>query len=524
MYIQSGKVNSDRYKNISHKGINGREALKTLSNPDSLASTIVLETFVSGGRGINAYKRGGKNEFRERFTEDVVSAVFWMKGVDIFNKIGNFIGKKFLNIKNTEFDVGKDALRTPFQNLEASIAKESKNPAKAQALTKKLAVFKFTKIVTSAVLAIGFVGFVLPKINQAVTERLMGRNKMENKLDDSLKNNQNTFNLNELHSFEAFDKKISSKKSQSFKGLSPESLTTFAHTLENNRIAKMLTSDVGILTGRVATARNADEAREYAFRDSASSFFYYASTPLIYKGLQKLSGLTGITNIDPIASKQVHGVISDCLKNAGGEYIAMTAEDFAKKTIGVMDEKGKEILSSLPFNSDVISLKELAKHVTDRNLLKKAAKMSKLQPIQSGIGRVLTKQQVQDVLKNGCINSPEFMEKAYKSKFGEALTDRFKFIPMKKITTFRDNIEEYVQSVLKEAKKSNGGMVDKKLLDKINRKSFVTSAGFRAVAIGISAFALGFAIPKLQYAMTAKITGTNAAPGLRNYENDEKKA
>ncbi len=524
MHIQSSKVNPEGYKKISNKGINGREVLRTLSNPDSLASTVVLETFVSGGRGINAYKRGGKNEFRERFTEDIVSAVFWMKGVDIFNKIGDFIGKKFLNITNTEFDVGKDALRTPFKNLESSIAKTAQNSAEAQAITKKLAVFKFTKIAASAVLATGFVGFVLPKINHAVTERLMGRNKMENKLDDGLKKNQTKYNILEKYSFEEFEKEINSKKSTSFKGLSPEFLTTFAHTLENNRVAKMLTTDVGILTGRVATARNKDEAREYAFRDSASSFFYYASTPLIYKGLQKLTGLAGITNVDPVAAKQVHSAMVNSLRNVDGSYIAMKAEDFAAKTIGVMDEQGKEILSSLPFNSDVISLKELAKHIKDKNLLKKAAKMSKLQPIQSGIGRVLTKQQVQDVLKNGSINSPEFMQKVYKSKFGEALTDSFRFIPMKKITAFRDNIEDYAQSIIKEANKSNGGMVDKKLLDRINRKSFVTSSGFRAVAIGISAIALGFVIPKLQYAITAKITGSNAAPGLRNYEDDEKKA
>ena len=44
------------------------------------------------------------------------------------------------------------------------------------------------------------------------------------------------------------------------------------------------------------------------------------------------------------------------------------------------------------------------------------------------------------------------------------------------------------------------------------------SAGFRAIAIGVSAFALGVVIPKMQYAMTAKRTGKNEAPGLRNLE------
>ena len=50
------------------------------------------------------------------------------------------------------------------------------------------------------------------------------------------------------------------------------------------------------------------------------------------------------------------------------------------------------------------------------------------------------------------------------------------------------------------------------------------SAGFRAVAIGISALALGVAIPKIQYAITKARTGSSAAPGLREFENQEQKA
>jgi hypothetical protein len=43
------------------------------------------------------------------------------------------------------------------------------------------------------------------------------------------------------------------------------------------------------------------------------------------------------------------------------------------------------------------------------------------------------------------------------------------------------------------------------------------------MAMGVSAFALGFAIPKLQYAMTARRTGKNEAPGLREFKQDEDK-
>lgn len=507
-------------KNISYKG--GREVLRTLSNPDSLMSTIVLESSVTGGRGINAYKRGGFHEFRERFTDDVVSAVFWMKGVDIFNSIGDKFGQKVLKLPTTEFDVGKDALRTPFKNVVADLGEKAADAESLKKLENKLAAFKFTKIILSTLLATGFVGFALPKINQAITEKLMSDDKKHKKNEKKLNQTINEFDIMNRYSMEEFEKQLGQRSSvPSFKGLSPQMMTTVAHALESNKICKMLTCDVGILTGRVKTARNADEGREYFFRDASSSFFYFASTPLVYKLLQTATGSAKTTSLDPVAAKQLHQVMSDQLKNADGSFVSMNVKDFAAKTIGVLDDKSKELISKLPFNSDVISLKELSKYITDENLLSKALEMSKLQPKQAGIGNVLTKQQVADVLKNGAVNTPEFMHKAYTSRFGETLINPYRFIPMKKITSFRDNIDKYAQSVIDTAAKKNGGIVDKKLLDNINRKSLIMSAGFRAVAIGFSALALGVIIPKLQYAMTEKRTGRNAAPGLRKFEESE---
>jgi hypothetical protein len=505
-------------KSVSSKG--GREIIRTLSNSDTLVATIALESFVTGGRGINAYKRGGFPEFRERFTDDVVSAVFWMKGVDMFNKIGNKFGEHVLKLPTTEFDVGKDALRTPFNNVVADLGEKITDEKALKSMEKKLATFKFSKILLSTVMATGFVGFALPKINQFITRKIMNRNKDENKQN---KEQNSQFNLLEKYSFENFEKQLSSNKQQSFKGLSPEVMTTVAHYLENNKICKMLSCDVGILTGRVATARNADEGREYFFRDATSSFFYFASTPIVYKLLQTISKSADTTSIDPVAAKQIHENMLQQLKNADGTFAAMNTNEFAAKTIGILDDKAKDLISKLPFNSDVISLKELSKHINNENLLQKATEMAKLQPQQAGVGNVLTKQQVQDVLKSGSINNPEFMQEIFNSKFGDALTNPYKFIPMKKITTFRNNIERYSQKVIDIANKQNGGVVDKNLLEKINKKSYAMSFAFRIMAMGVSAFALGFAIPKLQYAMTARRTGKNEAPGLREFKQDEDK-
>lgn len=522
---------NNRRQNISHKG--AREMVRTLANPDALASTIVLESSVTGGRGYNAYKRGGAAELRERAFDDIVSAVFWMKGVDIFNSLGNKFGAHVLKLPTTEFDVGKDALRTPFKNVVGDLAKKTTDSEALKKLEKKLAVFKFSKIILSTLLATGFVGFALPKINQAITRKIMHRGKAESELQQTLDDKSVNKRINpterDLYSqltsvtFDEFNRKITAQNNPAFKGISPNVMTTVAHYLENNKVCKLLSSDVGILTGRVTTARNKDEGLEYLFRDASSSFFYIASTPLMYSLLQKVTGSSKYTSIDPVAAKQVHDMCVKQLQNADGTFASMGVKEFTSKILGTLDDKAKELISRLPFNSDVISLSELSKYIDDESLLKKASELAKLQPKQAGVGAVLTKQQVADVLKNGTVSEPEFMQKVFTGKFGDSLTNPYKFIPMKKITTFRDNIDDYAKSVIDMANKTNNGIVDKKLLDKLNKKSFAMSAGFRAIAIAVSAFALGIAIPKIQYAITAKRTGSNAAPGLREFEQSEVK-
>ncbi len=497
-------------KTISSKG--AREVVRTLANSDSLAATILLESFVTGGRSINAYKRGGFYETRERFTDDVVSAFFWMKGVDIFNKLGDKFGKKVLKLPVVDFDCGKDALRSPIENLVSDLNK-TQNPETAKKLYNKLALFKFSKIILSSILAIGFVGFCLPKINQFITKYLMKNKKTNNK------NEQNNTTSKPI-SINEFSDMINKKNNKDigFKGLSAASITKLAHNLETNKICKMLTCDTGILTGRITTARNKDEGMEYLFRDTASSFFYYASTPLIYKGLQKITGSCNSTTIDPVASRQIHEKIIEQLKSQNIQSIE--AKEFLNKTIGVIDDKAKALLEKLPFNSDVISLDELKKYIKDENILSKASEMAKLQPATSAMGQILTKQQVKDVFTDSAITSPQFMQSIFKEKFKGDLTNPYKFIPMKKITSFRDNIDKYIQSIADEAVKNNNGKIDINFLDKLSKKNFIKSVGFRFFALGVSAFALGFAIPKIQYAITKKRTGKNEAPGLREYNNN----
>lgn len=523
-------INNQNNKVVSNKGLggaggagllnglDGRDIIRTLGNPDSLMSTITLESSVTGGRGVNAYKRGGQDEFRERFIDDVVSAVFWMKGVDMFNSIGDKFGKKFLKLPTTEFDVGKDALRTPFKNLEADQIAELGGEEKARPIIRKLAIFKFTKIISATLLSTSVIGYIMPKINQKITERIMQQKKMDKRLGLPVENTDRYGSLMQNYSFEEFDKRINGNKIQSFKGSIIGNMTQVSHALENNTICKMLTNDAGIISGRAISARNQDEGVEYVFRDTSSLFFYFASTPLIYSGLQKLTNSKGLTEIDPVAARTIHINLLEQLKNEKGEFVSMNADDFKKKTMGVLEGENKKIVEALP---DVITLEELKKRVTDNAVLKRAEAMSQLQPQQLGRISVLTRQQAADAFRNGSITQFNFMRDLYKDRFGNKIFDKYRYISMDKITKFRDNIDKYAQSVIDISKKENNGIVDVNLLEKINKKSYKMSAGFRIFAMSVSALALGFAIPKLQYALTEHRTGSKSAPMFRAYEENK---
>ena len=516
MVILSNQRNSDiiNQKNISFKGLNPREIVTTLANPDSLMTTIALESCVTAGRGYNAFQRGGEDELRERLIDDIVSAWFWMKGVDFFNSLGNKFGKKVLKLFNTTFDVGKDALRNPFDNLTGDI-KSKFNSDTAKSMIRKLAIFKFTKIILSTLLSTSIIGFILPKINQAITAKLMQYKKMEKEINSS-SDNYNDYLLTKC-SFEEFSKKISSKN-PSFKGTFIGNMTQISHNLENNTICKMLTNDAGIITGRTISARNKDEALEYLFRDITSLFFYFASTPIIYSLLQKITKSKGLTEIDPVSAKQIHENILQQLKGKNNTTIEMTGEEFKKKTLGIIKEDDRQLIKNLKFNSNVISLEELKKHITNKDIIKRAGEMAKLQPEKFGIGAVLTKQQVEDVFKNGSITQSEFMHNIYKKRFGEKIFDKYRYVSMNKITKFRENIDRYVESIIDIANHQNNGIVNTQLLERINKKSFKLAAGFRIAAMSISALALGIAIPKLQYALTEYRTGSKKAPMFRDYE------
>ncbi len=510
-----------------------RNVITKLRDPNSLMPVILLEATVTGGRTLQAYKRGGYTEARERLCEESIGAVFWLFGVKMFNKIGDMFGKHVLKIPETEFDVGKDALRTPFDNMVEKLAKDSEAATKAgksvKAISKNaLAGFKFGKIILSILAATSFIGFVVPKFNQSITRKVISKNKHGN--ETSQPADSNTQSKSEQHnstvafskaaSIEDFKNKVTNK-GVAFKGgfINPEMLATMAHNLENHPIYKLLATDTGIVTGRTLNARNADERIEIPFRDGSSIYFYLFCTNHIISGLEKALKFGNIAKLDPSSAKLVHELMLNSLSKSGG---SMSVEDFQKNMLGSLSDSGKQILDNVFDKKEVVALDDFLSRISDDVLKEKARKISTLQPEQAKLGAVISKMQATDVLKEAEISDSDFLLKAYKQAFNtikdgkeiDNLRNPYKYIPMSRIESFRSHIDDYVNTVIDYAKKMNKDVVDETVLKTMNTKNMVRYGGFFATGFLVSAAFLSTIIPKTQYLITKLRTGKNEFPGL----------
>lgn len=129
--------------------------LSYLQNPEKITPMLLIEVPTSSGRIYQGYKRGGKVEARERACEETLGAAVWLFGMKAFNKGFDFVGKNLLNLKDLDIDVGKDSLRNPASYIDHK--------------PTFTAAFKFSKITASALLSIAAMGYVVPKIKQAMT-------------------------------------------------------------------------------------------------------------------------------------------------------------------------------------------------------------------------------------------------------------------------------------------------------------------------------------------------------------------
>ena len=509
----------------------------------SLAPVILLECFVTGGRTVNAQKRGGFIEARERLTEELIGALFWFGGVKALNKFNDFNLRKLLGLKDTGFDEKSDSIRNPLGNYIQKTAKEGKPVSKA-----KIAGFKFTKVAASVIIANALVGFVVPKINQGITRLYQAKTKKFNtrvNFDQfrTMGHNPN-FGMTEFIEQAKINKKGINKKDTSFTG-GANVFLNLAHKLENDSYWQLLSTDVGITTGRAISARNIHERIEILWRDVVSLFFYMFSMPLINKLMNKIEQ-GKVERLNPVGATQATDYMKYIFEKTGhteNGNLSVTPKEFEKIMFGEKDIRSTFSKIQPEIKDGAITLDKF-KNLIDKNFVDEnaklykelAEKMSKLQPLREGIA-VLSESQVKAIFEGGALNNPEFWDKVFEANFGTSdvkqtvngVTEKIKianhknpmkYIAQKDLDSTIEKVKHYVQSLMDDAI-SKSKNIDINSIEAACKKNMKMNVINWSTGFAISALFLSTIIPKVQYWITKKTTGSDEFPGIKNYENDK---
>ena len=366
-------------------------------------------------------------------------------------------------------------------------------------------------------IANAFIGFVLPKINQAITRSYHKKEKQN-------QNNNSQDSFIKRPEFSDFMNSNNYKKDVSFSG--GLDLLALANNFENKRNWKLLSVDAGTCSGRVYSARNNDERVEIAFRDLTSIYFYMFNMANMNKWLNQLEqGKGNSTRLDPSSAQFATEYMNNYLDTKSGKKVSV--EEFAKEFLGTKEElpevikskfNGKNIISLTDFKE---SLKGLYGADKVAELETVADKMSELQPQLKGES-ILTIGQAKDIINGGHINNPEFLKEFYKNAFGnEKFMDKYKYVAQDSLDSLKSDLTKYVESIVKKAKETNVQEITSEILKKASRNNFKMNAINWGAGFAISAAFLSTFIPKLQYLITKKRTGQDGFPGTKEFREQE---
>ena len=211
-------------------------------------------------------KQMANNALRERFIDEYGTSAIWMGGPILIGKFADWLIKKSgfsPNVNMSLFKERKDqGIRLNIEKFKDKAPDAVKDLEKALLNKKKYQNLQAGKFALSTLIPIALMGFVLPKLNFKLTEKI--------------KSNQ--------------EKKTQSRNI-SFKGL--------ASTMANmSNVNKMAVTDGGLTVGRVWTARNKYEQMELGFKNAMMMFLNFVFPIYLAKGLDKLSLKLFNTNVN----------------------------------------------------------------------------------------------------------------------------------------------------------------------------------------------------------------------------------
>ena len=297
---------------------------------------------------------------REKTIDEYITSAIWLGGIPLTEKFADkYITKKGFNpgvnlkLFKEEQTLGKDALQGIEYNINKfkNIKSEEVQKAIADLIKVKENKSAYEKLLTkkfaaATIIPTVIMGFVLPKLNFALTRKIRQR-KAENKLVQN-----NTPQL-QTTAFTSFDKKVfndfankQNSKNINFTG----SLTAGIANLRT--IDKMAISDGGLTVGRVSTSRNKEEGYMNAFRMIGSMILNFVTPVYIAKGLDKLANklFKVNVNLDPLIME--NKAFIDAIK---ANKIELPKSNSAKDLLEFIDSKPDAFFSKFAQKAGEIS-------------------------------------------------------------------------------------------------------------------------------------------------------------------------
>lgn len=241
---------------------------------------------------------------REKIIDEYATSAIWLGGIPAVEKLADkYISKKGYNpnVNIKLFGEGKKEGSSLVQGIEYNIKKFSQysNKDVQDAVADLIKVrdnkavyekFLTKKFAAATIIPTLIMGFVLPKLNFALTRKVKENRNTQLPLNVSTKS---FTSLNRTRFSDFYEKQ---NKDIAFTG----GLTSTIASLRT--VDKMAISDGGLTVGRVSTSRNKEEGYANAFRMIGSMILNFVTPVYIAKGLDKLANkLFKINvNLDPL--------------------------------------------------------------------------------------------------------------------------------------------------------------------------------------------------------------------------------
>lgn len=241
---------------------------------------------------------------REKIIDEYATSAIWLGGIPAVEKLADkYISKKGYNpnVNIKLFGEGKKEGSSLVQGIEYNIKKFSQysNKDVQDAVADLIKVrdnkavyekFLTKKFAAATIIPTLIMGFVLPKLNFALTR------KVKENRNTQLPLNVPTKSFTSLNRTKFSDFYEKQNKDIVFTG----GLTSTVASLRT--VDKMAISDGGLTVGRVSTSRNKEEGYANAFRMIGSMILNFVTPVYIAKGLDKLANkLFKINvNLDPL--------------------------------------------------------------------------------------------------------------------------------------------------------------------------------------------------------------------------------